>query len=75
MDNKLLEICIKEILETEHAAGTDLSDAARALTDFYQLIEEDDNAFLGYKLYSKISTHYYDKLKELGLLDEEDGEI
>lgn len=75
MDNKLLESCIQDILEDEHAKGTDLGNAARALTDFYQLIEEDELVFLGYKLYSRVSHSYYDKLKELGLLDEdEDGE-
>jgi len=72
MDNRLLEDCIKTVLEAAHADGLDIMRMAKDLSDFHSLIQEDDGLFSGYKTYSLVSRMYYRRLNELGLLDDDE---
>ncbi len=74
MDNKLLEKCIKEVLEAANEKGLDVMEMAQDLSRFHELITDDARMFAGYKIYSTVSRIYYSKLHELGILDDEEDD-
>ena len=77
MDNKLLENCIRLTLEAANEQGEDIMRMAHDLTAFHELIHDSDSMFNGYKIYATVSRLYYSRLRELGLIaddeDEDDG--
>ncbi len=72
MDNKLLEICIKEVLLDADKEGLDVMLMAKDLLKFHELIADDVRMYEGYKIYSKVSKIYYNKLLEIGIIDDEE---
>ena len=72
MDNKLLEKCIKEVLQVGDTHGMDVMGMAQDFSDFHSLIREDEAVFRGYKVYTAVSKVYNNKLRDLGIIETED---
>lgn len=74
MDNRLLEKCITEVLEAANEKDLDIMQMAKDLLEFHKLIESNENIYAGYKIYSTVSKIYYNKLQELGILDDDEDD-
>jgi len=74
MDNKLMENCIRDVLQEELDRNKDVMKVAEQLSDFHLLIQGSRDMYEGYKLYSRVSHAYYSKLEELGIIEPEDGD-
>lgn len=74
MDNKLMENCIREVLQDESYKGNDVMLAAKQLSDFHELLDGSDHMFEGFKLYSRVNNRYYGKLEDLGIVGSKDDD-